>query len=261
MRRWLPASFILAAACALDPGDPWGVAQISLDAVYDIPADRLANGRHKTAKSYEVALDTAQVQVGAVALALTAGETLSFDPANPPAGYSLCHNGHCHAADGRLVDYEDIELELAGGAGGGASFTQVGLSGPVALGAVPQAISLENCGDCTLEQGALSSFSVSLSRVVLRGQVFDPLGRLAQPRPFDIQLDDLLLVRRVEGKIGNEAPLGLAVAGRISLPAALFDGVDWVTTATSGEDNQVRTAVVAAWQDAGLSVEVRRFTP
>lgn len=40
----------------------------------------------------------------------------TFDPAAPPDGFSLCHGGHCHADDGSLWSYEEIEQWLAGDA-------------------------------------------------------------------------------------------------------------------------------------------------
>lgn len=58
--------------------------------------------------AFTLSLDAVRVQE------LQGGSGASFDPANPPPGYSLCHGGHCHADDGSLVSYEDIQAELAG---------------------------------------------------------------------------------------------------------------------------------------------------
>ena len=120
MTRWvdrlvLSVVALGASSCAFDDGDPWARASFELSLGFEPGAARLDDeGRLVTPGDWAIALETPIAHVDSVTLTM-AGEagTLSFDPAEPPPGYSLCHNGHCHADDGRLVDYEDIELELA----------------------------------------------------------------------------------------------------------------------------------------------------
>jgi len=117
----------LLCGCVWGPGEPFvELVQVELQVEVD-------GGGAAAARGARLALQ-----------ALEGG--VSFDPADPPEGYGLCHNGHCHKDDGTLPTYEQIEAELAGDAatwtdelrtsagdadsGGGA----VGLlPGPVAL--------------------------------------------------------------------------------------------------------------------------------
>jgi hypothetical protein len=105
------------AGCAFGDGGHFAELSARLEAELDRPADRDAGGGFQTlASEFEVELTRFELELVEVQL-LDTGGALSFDPANPPPGYSLCHNGHCHADDGRLVSYEDIAAELAQGGG------------------------------------------------------------------------------------------------------------------------------------------------
>lgn len=90
----LPA---LLAGCVWGPGEPFvELVQVDLQVEVDGDADARVTGARLLLQSLQ----------GGV----------SFDPADPPEGYSLCHNGHCHKDDGTLPTYEQIEAELAGDA-------------------------------------------------------------------------------------------------------------------------------------------------
>ena len=110
---------VLLAGCTFEAGGPFATLSASLRAGYVVPADRDAgDGWQRLSSDYQVRVTTVRLQLDDIQL-LAAGEgAASFDPSNPPAGYSLCHNGHCHSSDGRLVPYADIEAELAGASGG-----------------------------------------------------------------------------------------------------------------------------------------------
>ena len=105
---WM-ALFTLSA-CA-DPGLPWGWVEAEVQGSFDPDEGRLDDeGRLKTSGNYALALDTVEVTFDALTVVLAGAGTADFDPANPPEGYSLCHNGHCHSDAGALVDYEIIAL-------------------------------------------------------------------------------------------------------------------------------------------------------
>lgn len=102
-RSILGLSAMLAlASCTFSPGEPWGWVDAELT-VYPV------------ASSGDVEIDTQSIELRAIDVRAPAASTEAvneFDPANPPPGYSLCHGGHCHADDGSLVDYEEIEAGL-----------------------------------------------------------------------------------------------------------------------------------------------------
>ncbi|MCB9762153.1 MAG: hypothetical protein H6739_20305 [Alphaproteobacteria bacterium] len=62
-----------------------------------------------------ITITSASLQPAWLSLQSISGAGSTFDPADPPEGYGLCHSGHCHRDDGALVDYVDIQAELAGG--------------------------------------------------------------------------------------------------------------------------------------------------
>lgn len=116
---------LLLLGCTLDAGHGFGeLASATLDAAL-VPGDArdLGGGAVLTNLAYTVTPTVMTLELGSVALLeLQGAGGATFDPADPPEGYGLCHGGHCHRDDGALVDYADIEAELAGD---GASFQAV----------------------------------------------------------------------------------------------------------------------------------------
>ncbi|MBM4373379.1 MAG: hypothetical protein FJ098_17105, partial [Deltaproteobacteria bacterium] len=120
MARWRSSVLVLvlAAGCAFTDGEPWGEVRPALRVVFDPSPERLTpEGWLRTTLGYGVELHALDVSVDGLTLSMAAGGegAAVFDPADPPEGYSLCHNGHCHAASGALVSYEAIAAELGGG--------------------------------------------------------------------------------------------------------------------------------------------------
>ncbi|MCB9646591.1 MAG: hypothetical protein H6730_08355 [Deltaproteobacteria bacterium] len=234
---WLALLLFVAPGCALEDGQPWGRAVMSLEAAFAPAADRLdPQGRLITSASYAVALDAPTVTLEAFTLAM-AGEAGAsgavFDPANPPEGYSLCHNGHCHADDGALVAYEDIQAELdqASGGGGGFSLTVGVDETPTALTATPATLTLEACpGDCALPRGEVQTVSVGVHQLHLSGRMYDATsqGRLpSEGRAFTAALEieqavDVAFSRAVD----RGEPVEVQVAARFTLPASLLDRIE-----------------------------------
>ncbi len=119
------ALLALLAGCTFAPGGGWvTLERATLDAAL-VPGEArdLGEDRVLSDLAWTVQLHSLWLELGEVELQeLQGGLGASFDPADPPAGYSLCHGGHCHASDGSLVSYAEIEAELAGG---GASWQTV----------------------------------------------------------------------------------------------------------------------------------------
>jgi hypothetical protein len=88
------AAGLLAASCAWEAGTPFATLEASLDARLEVPRDRdLGDGWQKLASGYELAIQQLEVEAGEIALLDPGAGARGFDPANPPPGYSLCHNG------------------------------------------------------------------------------------------------------------------------------------------------------------------------
>lgn len=99
--------------CTFADGSPWG----------RVDGRMQARSLERTGASPEdIEIDRAVLKAEVVAESVTTqsgGSGGSFDPSNPPSGYSLCHNGHCHSDEGELVPYEKVRAEM--NASGGTS--------------------------------------------------------------------------------------------------------------------------------------------
>lgn len=234
----------LTAGCALEPGQPWGVAEFSLAAGFAPEASRLdARGRLKTSSNYLLELEDLSAKFGALVLRLrtsSAGAS-AFDPANPPPGYSLCHNGHCHATDGRLVDYADIEAEISDSPSPQLSLAVTATI--TQLVSAPLEVTLSPCpGDCVLERGALSELSLSVQQVWVRGRVFDrqesPESLPPEGVPFSTRLDlDAEVSTALTGAVDRGEAVGLRVPARFDFPPSAFDGVDFSALVKNPDDD------------------------
>lgn len=229
-----------ASGCAIEDGDPWGVLSVNLDAAFAPSADRLEEGgAFKSARSYSIEVERLVLELGAVSVRFQADAASSgvevFDPAAPPAGYSLCHGGHCHHDSGALVAYEDIAAELASGSGTGASTAAVlPVLSPTTLEGAPVAVPLEACLDaCQLDRGSLERFEVATVSLTIEARVRDLA--VENRLPGGVESIAISAVVPLEGviraalsaEVGKGAPLHIHLSGRLSVAASLFDDVDW----------------------------------
>ncbi len=215
-------------ACAWEPGNPWGVLTLNVQFRATVAADRLLpDGRFKTASEYlwryerfEVELDKARVTVAADAA------KLSFDPAKPPPDYTLCHGGHCHASDGRLVDYAEVEAGLLGAAGAGPLVLPLDVTVDAAL---PSGVVVP-AGPLDLPLGTVANAQVAWRRAVVTARVWDgsPKGDRLPKGGVAVKwtLPAGSLAAQVRAKVGPHEPLQVALHTAIELPATWLDSVD-----------------------------------
>jgi len=215
---------LAATSCAFDDGDPWGVADLSLDVV-------LAGSQWvRTSEDYEVIVDELVLEVEGVAIEIDDGEAAatSFDPAHPPPGYSNCHGGHCHAEGGGLVPYAEIP---GGGGEGGTELRREGAA--VSVGAQPTPVALGACSvdNCWLPRGEVHGVSAEVHELELIARVRDTRSpsRLSAPEvmfegavPVEAAIEEPVTGHT----IGLGEALGLRIAGRLIVPEQLFDGLD-----------------------------------
>ena len=225
----------LGSGCTLEDGAWFADLRPRLTASYHVAADRDVDGRfQRLASGYEVALDRAELEVGRLELVAAAnGPGQRFDPAHPPSGYSLCHNGHCHADDGRLVPYAAIEAELAGGDAGGAALSLAG--GRFDL-LVPAWLSLACPVGCRLGHLRIVRVQASGATLHLEGVVRSGPGapRALPERPFGVDLPAPgTPLGRWAGPLDlpadNRHPPQVDLDVTIDLGPALFDRIDWAT--------------------------------
>lgn len=231
----------LLAGCTFTPGSGFATIHDALMGGSFLPGARAyEDGTVVTDLGYEVLLDTFTLELGEAALLeLQGGAGGLFDPADPPAGYSLCHNGHCHADGGRLVSYAEIEAELSGGS---ASFAAIVTLAPgdvtdLSTGELREPVWDFLAGEMwpadadepELPMAELSLLQLPAPRVLLHGVVDgDDLDApielsvdLEMPTPFAAGID-FAIDRDLEEP-------DIAVSVELVIDGTLFDDIDFAT--------------------------------
>jgi hypothetical protein len=254
---------LATAGCTFDGGAWFAELQPQLAASYQPAADRNVDGRfQRLASGYEVALDRAELVVGALDLiaAASAGAG-AFDPAHPPPGYSLCHNGHCHADDGRLVPYAAIEAELAGGGDAGGAAPVLSLAGGGFNLLAPQAIALTCPEGCRLGRTHIVRVEANVTSVHLEGAVRSGPGapQMLGERRFTVDLPAAgAPIGRLAGPLDlpadNRHPPQVDLQVAIALGPQLLDRLDWA----SFPDEPGRKLLADALSKIPLDTRLRR---
>lgn len=288
MTRSMLGLFTLLAAsgCTFTDGEPYGLVSAKMTARYRERDDRDVgeSGWQKLASELQIHLEEARLSVDVVQLidpGTTAGG-LVFDPANPPPGYTLCHNGHCHTDGGDLVDYEDIQAELAGGEGTSSTALALQSADQDLLAGQPQTL---DCGppggdeavECQLGAGYVSRVRATASRLEVRGLLRDGLAtpRFDGTRPFEGTIlllptadDDTsagVLETAVDLPLDDDSPSRIALDLSIVVSASLFDGLDADVVAASAASETLSVdddpSIRAAFSELSLGVSVERSDP
>ncbi len=282
MRTRLLLPLLLLSGCALEPGESFAVLEPTVRADYTPVASRDAgNGFQRLASDFQVRLDGAALGVTHIDLVggATGGGPTTFNPANPPPGYTNCHNGHCHRNDGALVDYEDIQAELDGG-GGAAESTVASLHVDADLDLLVEETLTPECEpSCELPRTNVSRYQWDVASVRMEGAVRDGRAtpRFTGERPFRVTLttegtgDAGRPVLALRGSVAipadREHKPRVKLAMSLSLTPTLFDALDWAAT-TPGPDGVVdldapehaafRAALLESLSELEPRAEVRR---
>lgn len=242
----------LGAGCTFDDGQPWGKAQLSLAVEAQPRLD--AQGRWLTSKDYAVEVESMTMRFGTLQLQMAgAAGVATFDPADPPAGYSLCHNGHCHADDGRLVDYEDIAVELAQAQGQGAPGVVAALDKVWSLGE-QRALTPSACADdCELPLGTLSTLSLSITALNMKLRVFDTRQQPRLPQDgLSVELNlsaPMSVTALLAGDVGKDDEPGVILDSALVISGKLFDESDFeaLLSAQAAPDAPVDASAVESF--------------
>ena len=240
MRRLLLClPVVLLASCTFTPGAGFTtLSGASVGADFRPGARGDADDGVFTDLGYTVTIDVFELALGdAELLELQGGAGGLFDPADPPEGYGLCHNGHCHADDGRLVSYAEIEAELAGGSASFAPIVTLVSSQDYEL-LSGTAIATEVLPSVELPLAHMSQLEVDVSRVLLEGTVSGGPedGGLDQPIELVVDLDPMApFAAGIEFVVDRDTEPSLELAVQLSIDGTLFDGIDFATVST-GDD-------------------------
>lgn len=260
---------LLPASCAWDAGEPFATVSAHLEAHVDAPAGRVLDGGwQRLASSYEIVIDRLEVETGELALIDSGGGALGFDPANPPPGYSLCHNGHCHADNGSLVSYEDIAAAL--GQGTGATTVMLLPVGDLDLTA-GVARDLACVPDCDLPLADIGLATLRVHRIHAEGLVRD--GRVPARIGAEVHWRLDLPLAEDEPLVWS-SPIALpadrihapdvTLLAELALGSPLFDDIAWADLDTGAgsfdlaADADARAAVLEALGETRLAIDVNR---
>ncbi|ATB26829.1 hypothetical protein [Melittangium boletus] len=259
--------------CAWEPGQGFAVVEPTVRASYEPVFGREAgDGYQRLSSDYQLRVDEAALRLSGIELMSAGSGGGSFDPANPPAGYSLCHGGHCHRSDGALIPYEQVAAEVGGGTGASAVVTLTTGEPWNLLTPETRAVGCEP--GCALPQTQVSQGRWNVQSLHLTGWVRDARtpARFTGERRFEVDLP---------ARAGNE-PLTV-LSGALDLPsdrktppqakldldlvltAALFDAVDFgaleYEQGVLRLSDTARTALVERLAKVSPRAEVSRGTP
>jgi hypothetical protein len=259
----------LAGGCAWSAGEPFATLDAHIAAGIEVPADRdLGDGWQMLASNYQMTIDTLVIEAGAVALGDAGDGGGVFDPANPPPGYTLCHNGHCHAEDGSLVPYEDI----AAGLGPGTVTTVARLP----VGTLDVAAGAERALDCTpscdLPLAHIVVAELDVLRVQASGRVRDGRmpPRLAGERAWTLDLAfpadaPLVLSSALDLPADRSHAPDVTLELALVLTSRIFDHVAWDeldagpdTGLALADHTEARAALTEALEEVTLASALAR---
>ncbi|MGM0557111.1 MAG: hypothetical protein ACQEVA_12080 [Myxococcota bacterium] len=240
---------VLASACAMQDGEPWGWVEGGATASGSIVEEGGAPGAQVTIDSASATLGVRLVET----TSSSAGSGATFDPQSPPDGYGLCHNGHCHSDDGELVPYEDIRAELAS-SGGTVERTVARLAGQGGLAAP---ISLER--QAVVEPATVDTVEVEFNLSIAGSVMID-----GDVYALEIVTGPFLMTSSADLAFGPDEPAERTVGVDAAFDTAdFFDGVDWAAAEQSGDTikftqtiNKVqRDALIVALREGSLSFQ------
>lgn len=281
------AAVMVVAGCVWGPGTGFvamtgGTVETSLS----LSSGRLdPNGAWKTNNGYLVRLNGEVVSIDGLGVAMQApgqagqaGTGATFDPAKPPPGYLLCHNGHCDRADGALVPYAEVEAELARGTGAtpprtlltlqsvadGPASVPVGGSTVVTLGRCQPA--------CALDQGRISRLVFNGTTLRASGTVQAAPGTAtlgATPRAWTLALplSSFAPVANTDTTIDRDQAARLAVAASFKVSERLLDGIDWARLSSQSDpialeiDAATRETLLANLANSTWSAQIAPVSP
>jgi hypothetical protein len=229
---------ISLAGCAFEAGEGFAtVESASLEVSFDAGSRVFPDGTLLVRDGYRLELEEIAIELAELSLveARTSGGASIFDPAHPPPGYTLCHAGHCHHEDGRLVSYEDIQAELGGSATAFRDVVAMPIPDAIDLGE-PRSLALSVFEPSRfLPATTLARASLRLTRLVVRGRIASAAAPAeAVELSIDLPLALSVLASLSPLAIDRDSPEELAITASFVLGPTLLDGVDYGALSDGG---------------------------
>lgn len=264
--KQLAPLLVLVAGCTFQPGTGFvTLSSAQLDAAF-VPGEArdLGDDAVLTDMAYTVALERFALTLERVDLQELQGATggESFDPAAPPEGYTLCHGGHCHAEDGSLVSYAEIEAELAGGQAFWVTIAELPIEATVDM-LTGELLTLDRVLPSTeLPMADLGRLTLGLSALSIEAEVtasgVEPIGLLAE-----LDLDEAFTAD-LDLPIDRDQSPTLSLAFTLEPGGDLFDELDFAALAVDGEvalDDPATATLLAHLLETPVTVTTSTDTP
>ena len=245
---------LVVMGCALPAGHPWTVADIEAEVIWETQGRRGDDGLLKTAKNYR--LDFQSIRLSAVHVQVEAsidGADTSFDPSDPPEGYSLCHNGHCHNDAGELIDYEDIILELGSGDASSQVVTRKAREPIIVDSAQAQSahsMVLGPCDDplglCEVGPSDLRAMSLQLDSVAVKFRIVHdthfpaPGIVLDVDVPMDSKLSSITAI-----SLGTDGPQTVRLLARLAITPQIWDRLEFKDFLDPNGEHDMAEVIIA----------------
>lgn len=222
--------------CGLKSGQGWTEIETHMTVSWDAQGRFQSDNFLKTAKNYRIDIENFGLYIANLTYE-TSSANLSniFDPANPPPGYSLCHNGHCHADSGELVDYETIMLETDASTATSKSVVQivdafVEFDGSQEI--AKQEIILGACNDlrntCEIGPDNMKSVAMNLQNLRLHARVYHDEKLPQEGIPISIESTDSVSILKLHPvALGSDADKILKLKLQLTLGALIWDAIEF----------------------------------
>jgi len=246
MRRlsWLPLGVFLALlpSCDLGPGHGWTRVESDVNLIWNALGRIQPGGELKTSGSELLQFDSVQVTIANVAFETVAGNANSnFDPSNPPEGYTLCHNGHCHNTNDELISYDTIRLEMGEESPSSNWVTQAINETVQPETSKEQHLTKLHPGKCddprsTCEIGPndLRAVRLTIESVKITGNWSDDAHPDSQ-NWFDIETSEKIpLTGYFPIQLGADGPRNLSLSVQLELGPRIWDTIQWENLASEG---------------------------
>ena len=224
VRPTLPAALLLATACTLEAGSGFATLEAgTLEVGLDRASSRIDGDTVLTDEGQAVQLTSFVLAVSRIELQELEGSVGtggSFDPAHPPAGFTLCHGGHCHAADGSLVSYEEIQAMLSGGSVSWRPVVTLPVDRELDVLSTERVALDVFQPSAELPQATLGRVYVALERLRLTGSVG---GRSFE---IDVPLGGRGFVATINRPIDRDHAAEIELNVEVAVGGRLFDDVD-----------------------------------
>lgn len=232
---------VTSSGCAIGGGDPFAAVEPTLSAeIHFHDEDMTPDGWLQLEDGGLLKVEQASLTVGEVRVLATSAKSsvTAFDPAHPPEGYSLCHGGHCHADDGTLKSYAEIEAELLGGDASALS-TALTLTSGTPLNLLDEEAVKLNCPDdgrgaCALDEVKLQRVELAAARLSISGEFRADENAEPKPVSLDVELNpdsEGLFVHALDFTASRTGKKTFRMALALEISCDALGEIDWESAA------------------------------